>query len=200
MKPDQPSHESYRAAAWVLACELAAIRAVAEVEAGPLGAFNDDDSPVILFEPHVFHRLTRGRFEGRKAAGITGPAAELSYAKWRGPGSYGSNADQHKRLAAAALLDRDAALKSASFGLFQVLGESHARAGFPLVQSFVNAMYASADDHLRAFVMFVLKDPLLVTALREHDWRTFKTRYNGPGENDYAARMAAAYERLKETA
>ena len=187
MKADQPSFEAYGHAAWMLNCDVPAIRAVAEVESGPLGGFNDDGSPVILYEPHIFHQLTGGKYDARYP--------ELSYAKWK-TRPYGSNAEQHQRLARAVALDRDAALKSCSWGLFQIMGSNHRMAGHLTVQRMVNAAYADVDEHLRMFVNFIINRNGLIDALRAHDWPTFKLVYNGPGENEYAAKMAAAFARL----
>lgn len=194
IKPDHPSDEGYRAAAWLLMCDVAAIRAVGRVEAGPQGAFYDTGEPVILFEAHIFDRLTKGRFRDKRAPGVQGEWAIISRPKWA-PGTYGPSAIQHKRLAGAALFDREAALKSASWGLFQVLGENHERAGYSTVQRLVTAAYRSADDHLRMLVNFIRRDDRLVDAIRSHDWTTFARIYNGPGyaKNRYDEKMAEAF-------
>lgn len=193
-KSDRPTTEAYAAAAWLLRCEEAAMRAVADVECGAEGAFLDSGEPVVLFEPHVFHRLTGGRFDGRTVPGVAERWGMLSYDSWR-PGWYGPVSAQHRRLAAAAELAREEALQSASWGLFQLLGENHARCGYPDLQRFVNAMYREADDHLRAFAQFVRYSAVLVDALRARDWPTFARLYNGPGfaSNKYDQRLAAAY-------
>ncbi len=201
-KADFPSAEDFQAAAWLLKCDVAAIQAVAEVEAGPFGAFLQDEPgqpPVILFEPHIFHRLTKGKFAGRKCPGAPTDArwAVLSYPSWR-PGWYGPGSVQHRRLHAAVQLSRSAALMSASWGLFQILGTNHAACGFPDIQRFVTAMYRSVEDHLRAFTMFIRHDKRLVDAIRSRDWATFARIYNGKSyaRNKYDTRMAAAFRRL----
>ncbi len=201
MKPDHPTDEGYAAAAWLLMCDVAAMKAVGRVEAGPQGAFDDQDRPVILFEPHVFNRLTKGRNLGRRAPGISGEAGVLARKVWF-PSAYGASSIQHARLDAAAALDREAALKSASWGLFQIMGENHERAGYSTIQRFVNAAYRSADDHLRMLVNFIRRDERLVDAIRSHDWATFARIYNGPGyrANRYDEKMAAAYAELSRKA
>ena len=201
MKADKPTELGYQSAAWLLMVDTPAMQAVGEVEAGPLGAFNDDGSPVILYEPHIFRRLTKGHFGGSRAPGIDGVAGELSRIEWK-PGTYGPNSIQHQRLSAAAELDRDAALKSCSWGLFQILGENHSLAGYRTIQSFVNAMYRSADDHLRAFVTFLHSDEARVDALRSHNWAEFARLYNGAAykENKYDEKLRAAYERITSAA
>lgn len=188
-KADQPSIEAYTCAAWMLGCDVAAIRAVAEVESGPQGAFLDSGEPVILYEGHVFHRLTGGRFDARYP--------DLSFPKWK-PGAYGTVSEQHLKLQRAAVLDRESALKACSWGLFQVLGSNHRAAGYPTVQRMVTAAYRSVDDHLRMFVNFIQSKGELIDALRAHDWPAFAAAYNGNGyrQNKYDEKMAAAYKRL----
>lgn len=188
MKARFPTNEAYAAAAWMLMAEPRSLQAVGTVEAGPLGGFLPDDRPVVLFERHLFSRLTHGKFD-HDHPDLSNPVA----------GGYGPGGRfQHERLAAAAVLDRDAALKSASWGLFQILGLNHELAGFPELQRFINAMYRSVDDHLRALVMFIRYDARLVDAIRAKDWVTFARIYNGPQfqRNQYAEKLAAAYEML----
>ncbi len=172
----------FQRAATVLDCDIPAIRAVTAVEA-PRGGFNPDGTPTILFERHVFHRLTNGKYATR--------APDLSSAS---PGGYGTYASQHGRLARAAQFDRDAALMSCSWGMFQCMGFNHAICGHPTLQDFVNAMYESEGKHLDAFVAFV-RSQGLADELREHRWADFARRYNGSNYaiNRYDDKLAAAY-------
>lgn len=200
MKDDHPSPQSYAHAAWFLACDAAALRALAAVEAGAAGAFNDDGTPVILFERAKFEKHTAGKFHGQR---LPNSPTEWSLVSWPAWGGYGPTSVQHDKLAFAVTLDRVAALKSASWGLFQILGENYAAAGFHDLQSFVNAMYRDVDEHLRALVMFIRSNPRLLQALKARDWTVVAFNYNGPKfmENRYDAKMAAAYARLtKENA
>lgn len=200
MKAQQPSPESYAHAAWFLRCDVAAIMAVAEVEArrdekGPR-AFNDDGSPFILYEPHKFSEFTGGKYDR------THP--HLSQPEWN-PKAYGKYSDQHRKLDAAQKLDRSAALMSCSWGLFQVLGANYRRAGFDSVQGMVNAAFRDVDEHLRMFVWFVVTDRELHAALIDIPTDTregairFARRYNGKGfrANRYDEKIVAAFERLR---
>jgi hypothetical protein len=54
-------------------------------------------------------------------------------------------------------------------------------------------MYREADDHLRAFVMFIRHDYRLTDAIREKDWSSFAFVFNGPSHHGYDVRMARAY-------
>src|SRR5262245_44394391 len=100
----------FEAAARKLYCEVAAIAAVYEVEAGGSGGFLRDKRPKILFESRWFHELTGGQFDA------THP--DLSTKKW--VRNYRGGAAEYDRLADAMRLDRSAALKSASWGMFQI--------------------------------------------------------------------------------
>ena len=174
-------------AASALGCEVAAIKAVAEVEAGGVG-FHATGQPKILFERHWFSRLTKGRYDAM-APDISSPNA----------GGYKGGLAEHERLARAAKLDRNAALLSASWGKFQIMGFNFKRAGFADLQSFINAMFRSEADHLRAFVSFIKADLRLVAALQANNFTRFASIYNGPGyaKNKYDHKMYAAYRRMR---
>lgn len=175
--------EDFQRAAAVIGCDVAAIRAVCAVEA-PRGGFLPDGQPTILFERHQFSKRTGGKFDASNPS-ISNPKR----------GGYVGGAGEHLRLQQAAALDRDAALKSASWGKFQIMGFNYAACGFPSLQSFINAMYHSEGAQLDAFIAFV-KHEGLADELREHRWADFARRYNGPdyAANRYDDKLAGAYE------
>jgi peptidoglycan hydrolase-like protein with peptidoglycan-binding domain len=181
--PERISDADVWRAADELDCGVAAVRAVLEVESR--GGFLPDGRPKILFERHYFSRLTGGRFDR------THP--NLSN---RGAGGYIGGAAEHDRLEAAARLDRSAALKSASWGLFQIMGANFALCGFADVEAYVRAMRRSEGDQLAAFVQFV-RASKLDGALRDCNWAAFARAYNGPAykKNRYDEKLAAAYAR-----
>lgn len=168
-------------AAASLKCEVAAVRAVIAVESA--GGFLPDKRPKILFERHYFSRLTRKRFDSSKP--------DLSHPKW---GGYSGGAAEHDRLKRAFDLDADAALRSCSWGAFQIMGDNYALCGFATPQDFVAAMVESEDRQLEAFVAF-LKKRKLDDELQRLDWEGFARGYNGPNfrANEYDKKLAAAY-------
>lgn len=179
------TEQGFKAAAKLIGCDVAAVKAVAKVES-PRGPFLADGRPSILFEPHIFSRYTGGRFDRSHPT--------ISYPRWK-TGAYGpAGAFQHARLEQAAALDRTAALMSCSWGQFQLMGFNHKVCGYSTVQGFVNAMYRSADDQLAAFVAYVINRGL-ADELRRLDWAGFAYGYNGAGyaANRYDQKMAAAY-------
>ncbi len=158
--------------------------AVATVESHGYGFIAGDDRPALLFEAHQFHKLTNGEWDASHP-NISSPIWDASL--------YGvAGAHQYDRLAEAMALDRDAALMSATWGMFQILGSNYHLVGFPDIDSFVAAMCSSEAAHLKAFAAYCVGRDL-TRYLAAHDWENFKLGYNGPGPDDYAAKLAAAY-------
>lgn len=184
------TNNDYVEAAKIIGCEVALIKAVSFVESGGRSGFlKDEKTPKILFEGHWFHKLTKGRF-------TTSENANISYPRWI---KKYYNQDQHKRLQKAVALDRDAALKSASWGKFQIMGYNYKLAGYETLQEFINAMYRSEKDHLIAFVNFV-KHRRLDDELRNLDFEGFAYGYNGSGYalNNYDEKIEKAYLKYKD--
>jgi hypothetical protein len=184
--------EDYERAARALGVDVAAIRAVVEVEAGGAG-FLSDGRPKILYEAHVFGRLTGHRHHAARDR----DGRALSARKWDRTLYGAAGAHQHDRLADAAALDWAAAHKAASWGAAQILGENHRAAGYATITEFVEAMQnGGAAAQLDALVNFV-KSNKLDGALKRHAWREFARGYNGPGyeANGYHSKLAAAHRR-----
>lgn len=180
--------DDFKKAAKLLGCDVQAIQAVCSVEA-PKGGFNPDGTPVTLFEGHKFHRYTQGQYDKEYP--------HLSYPKWVKKW-YGKTWQvEQARLQEAMELDREAALMSASWGRFQIMGFNFAICGFANIQSFINAMYRSEGDQLAAFCAYV-KHTGLDDELRKHDWKGFARGYNGADfwQNLYDQRLAQAYAKF----
>jgi hypothetical protein len=160
------------------------IWAVLSVETSGCG-FLPDRRPQILFERHIFYRLTDGKYDD---GDISDPT----------PGGYGPRgAPQYLRLNRAILKDRAAALQSASWGLGQIMGMNFANAGFRDVEEMVAAMSDSEDRQLMAMANF-LTGTGLASFLRGHDWASFARGYNGPNFaiNRYDVRLNSEFQRF----
>jgi hypothetical protein len=170
----------------VLAVKAAEIWAVLTVETHGFG-FLDDRRPQILFERHIFRRLTDGRFDSANP--------NLSNSK---PGGYAGGPGEYTRLETAMGLDQDAALKSASWGIGQVMGFNYEIAGFAGVEEMVAAMVKDEESQLLAMANFI-KGNALDGALQRQDWVAFARGYNGRDfkKNDYDTRLAAAHAKCK---
>jgi hypothetical protein len=141
-----------------------------------------DRRPLILFERHVFHRLTGGAFDSSHPA-ISSASA----------GGYLGGAREYPRLEEAAALDRTAALDSASWGIGQIMGFNARSAGFATSEAMVMAMMNGEDAQVAAMAAF-LRSAGLHAPLARHDWPAFARGYNGAGfaANQYDARLAGA--------
>lgn len=189
------SRRDLEAAATELAVPVATVRAVYKVESGGAGFWGL--KPRILFEGHVFwRRLQAG---GRDPVALRRGFEDVLYPKWDrtkyvgGPGEYG-------RLERAKQLDARAALESASWGLFQIMGYHAPRLEYASVEQFVEAMFTREYAHLDAFGRFIRRNvfqgqPLLYW-LQHRKWAKFAEGYNGSGykQNRYDAKLQAAYE------
>lgn len=174
----------YEIAADSLGVGVAAVKAVAEVESAGSG-FLPDGRVKLLFERHHFAKYTGHKYDAKY------PAISSST-----PGGYKSGAAEAKRFQQALSLDRKAAMLSASYGKFQIMGFNFALCGFTSVDAFVKAMNESESAHLAAFVEFV-KSKGLDDELQRLDWKGFARGYNGPAyaKNAYDTKLAAAYKK-----
>jgi hypothetical protein len=148
----------FQSAATRLKCAVAQIRAVWEVESGggwytdvhaeilaldgPC-SFLDGDMPKILREPHQFDRLTLGMYRASHT--------NISSAKWNRSLNVGGEGE-YRRLRQAMQLDRQAALKAASWGGAQIMAFNHFVAAFETVEAFVQAMQISEAEQLKALL------------------------------------------------
>ncbi len=181
------SRTGLKASASRLGIQLPALWAVLTVETRGCG-FLPDRRPVILFERHIFHRLSQGRFAAS--------APDLSDAKAGGYGAGG--AAQYARLERALALDEGAALKATSWGLGQVMGFNAESAGFSDVREMVKQCVAGEDAQLAAMAGFVQANGL-AKHLKSANWAAFAQAYNGVDfqKNQYDSKLAQAHARFQ---
>jgi hypothetical protein len=159
---------------------------VLSVETSGFG-FLQDRRPQILFERHIFNRLTKGRHDSGNA--------DISNAR---AGGYVGGSGEYTRLEKAMSLDREAALKSASWGIGQVMGFNYAVAGFDSIDAMVSGMVKDENTQLLAMANFINGNNL-ASALQRQDWASLARGYNGPEyeKNKYDTRLAAAHAQYK---
>jgi hypothetical protein len=170
------------------------VHSVLEVESRGSG-FDKQGRPAMLFEPHIFWRELGDTAKRQRAA-----AQGLAYPSWRS-GAYPK--DSYPRLVAAIAIDETAALRSASWGLGQVMGFNHKLAGYISAAAMVRAFMDDEEAHLEAMITFI-KACRLDDELRRHDWAGFARGYNGEcyAKHDYHGRLARAFakwQRIKDT-
>ena len=165
------------------------IHALLDVESAGAG-FDKQGRPKMLFEPHVFWRELGPGAKRDKAA-----EAGLAYPKWR----RNYPADSYPRLIEAMKNDEEAALRSASWGLVQIMGFNARTVGYATAKDMVLAFMEDEEAHLRAMVLFILKNGL-ADHLRMHNWKAFARGYNGVGfaKNGYDWKLAQAFARWQK--
>ncbi len=180
------------AQAKALGIEAAALRAVIEVECRGSG-FNEDGTPVILFERHVMRQRL---IANKRDIDLNLISVERPDLCSKSTGAYGLYSAQHGRLNAAAQYHRDSALESASWGIGQVMGYHWQALGYPSLQAFINAMYKDEASQLDAMCRYI-KVNNLVNALKNKDWKAFARGYNGKAyaKNSYDIKLANAYKK-----
>lgn len=196
--PNVLSFVNLRAPALTLADKIAAaerlgvtikhINMLLKVESGGK-SFDDKGRPIILYEPHIFHRRTGGKWS----------PSNFSYAKWGMRPYPGSFDGRWAQMAEAAKHNRSAALESASWGLFQVMGFHWKALGYASADVFAEAMTSGEPAQLDAMVRFItvngLKGALQACRAGDPDsCRAFAKGYNGAGyaANDYHTKLARA--------
>jgi N-acetylmuramidase len=179
-----------------LGVEPCAVHAVTQVESSGAG-FDSKRRPKLRYENHWFRTFTNGQFDDSNpdlscAQGSSGYAATHT-------GDGDAYADQQWDLLRRAFqLNKTAAVKSCSWGMFQVMGFNADKAGWgtdePGLRKFVEAMFYSEGQHVHAFCGFV-EATGLVDTLKDHDWASFAQSYNGDGyrQNAYDTKMAQFY-------
>ena len=179
--------------------ELASVKAVYKVESNGRGFVGD--SPKILFEGHVFW----GRLKdlGLRPETLVRGNEDILYPKWTKEHYVGGGAE-HGRLARAEALHHEAALESASWGLFQIMGYHWKSLGYESVDQFVQLMGEHESKQLEAFCRFInhKKDRngrTLTAMLADRDWGAFAYAYNGAGyrANAYDDKLRDQYQRFK---
>lgn len=177
--------------------DFASIKAVVDVESSGSGFFKNG-KPKILFEGHIFWNQLQAKQISPSKHQKKNPS--IVYPKWT-KRHYIGGSKEYKRLEIAKKINEEAALKSASWGMFQIMGFNHYAAGYNTVEAFVKAMQSSEENQLNSFLTFV-KNKKLKSALTNKQWAKFARAYNGAGfkKNQYDKRLANAYKKYSRKA
>ena len=181
----------------LLGVEPAALKAVQKVETNGTGGFLTNGKPKILFEGHVF-------WKELKALGIDptkyGAAwSNVLYKTWD-KSKYKGGAAEWSRLETAKKISSTAAYKSASWGMYQIMGNNYTKCGCKSINEFITLM---SKDNFSQFVLGLefLKNTGIYKYLINQDWAGFARLYNGSGykANQYDLKLEKAYKSFKTT-
>jgi hypothetical protein len=185
------------AAAKANGIDPAALCALVEVETGGKLFEQDGRTPQFLYERHVAFREAKAVSRTCLAAF---QRAGLAIPKWDRATQYRDQRTSAQRLeliARARSIDEEVALRSASWGLGQTMGNLAQALGFASARSMVAHQRTPAgqiDCMIRE-----LKRSHLTAPMNCGDWRHVARLYNGPGyaANRYHERLADAYKRWR---
>lgn len=195
---DKLTNEMIVALANDLGLEPALLKAVQLVEAAGRDGFLVDGRPQILFEGHIMYKEVHKKFpDGDLAYHLCKRYSTIFFPKWD-KSKYLGGVHEYKRLELAKEIDEECALKSASWGMFQIMGFNFAYCGCKNVFDFVKKMEESHASQLK-LMYYYMNNTSCLKNLKEHDWAGFARKYNGPGyaENAYDQKLKNAYENFK---
>ena len=181
--------EDFRLVAKELGVEVAAIKAVVKIEAGPkLEGFWAPGVPVVNYVQSLFNKYN-GKTKGRKLKDAKVP-----------PGLTGYALKEWTSLTNARKTNADAADMGSYWGMFQIGGFNYKLCGCESVEEMVAKVCESEFSQLEMFAVFIQNSGML-EALKKKDWAAFARKYNGPSyaKRGYHTRMAKEYANFKST-
>lgn len=181
----------YKEVAKKLGVEVAAIKAVVDIEAGAAHeGFWTKGKPIINFDLTVYKKRAAKRNVLAKAQKQKPEIFAKSNTK-----KYGSlQAARYARLNAAMAIDSVSAIEGTFWGMFQIGGFNYKLCDTASPQEFLKKMSRSERDQLDLFASFLINTGM-VESLRKKDWAAFAKRYNGPSyaSRGYHTRLAKSY-------
>ncbi|MDE7413118.1 MAG: N-acetylmuramidase family protein [Muribaculaceae bacterium] len=177
----------FRKVASRLGVEVAAIKAVVVIEAGPkMEGFWAPGVPVMNFDQSMYNKYkskatSKGNPSEKVPTGLSGYALK----EWT-------------QLVAARKVTVDGANMGAFWGMFQIGGFNYKLCGCQSVAEFVKLMSYSELEQLELFATFIINSGM-VNDLKNKNWSNFARRYNGASyaKRGYHTKMADAYKKFK---
>ena len=181
-------------AAKQLGVETAVLLAFIEIEAAGRG-FDNKNRLKMLRETHIFYRELGPGAQRNQAM-----ASGLANKSW--VRNYKS--DSYPDLERMMKINKNAALRSCSWALPQILGNNCNPAGFATAEQMVKTMLQGEREQLLAMVT-LMKDWGMTAMLTGRDftkpdsWRAAASKYNGKSyaKHNYHGKLAAAYVKHK---
>lgn len=188
------TEEDYREVAEELGVEVAAIKAVVEIEAGRHHkGFHSWGQPLINFDLSMFRQYAK-----RNGINLSRYSATHREVFSRpNTSKYGSRqAAQQARLKKAMDIDYRTAVQGTFWGMFQIGGFNWKLCGCKSIEDFVHKMSLSEREQLELFARFI-KNTGMDKYLRRKNWSAFALRYNGKSyaSRGYHTRLASAYRK-----
>lgn len=196
-KYERLTDEDYKEVADYLGIEIAAIKAVSDIEAGKSHkGFASPGVPIINFDLSIFNKLLR-RAKFNPAKYRKKYPIAFSRVNVRKYGTYSKA--QFVRLENARKINENIANESTFWGMFQIGGFNWRKCGVSSINEFIEKMSESEYMQLYLFAEFI-KNSDMVKYLKNKNWRSFSIAYNGPSaiSKGYNKRIAKAYAKYSK--
>ncbi|WP_426476710.1 N-acetylmuramidase domain-containing protein [Chryseobacterium sp. CBSDS_008] len=185
--------------------EAKVFKAVAIVESGGRKSFlnvNGEQKAKILYERHYMYRFLKKIKTQEELNNLKKNTPDLVHniGTYKDKNaSYGSEKEQFEKLKKAKEIDSDSAIKSCSWGKFQVMGKYYNYLYTSPIEM-EKAMNMCEVQHFAYFKVY-LKDVTgasMIKAMKEKNWDKIAELYNGPDYeiNKYHTKMKNQYEKL----
>lgn len=196
-KYERLTDQDYKKIADYLGIEIAAIKAVCDVEAGKsLKGFSEPGIPIINFDISLYNKLLRQN-NINPAKYRKSHRTAFSRINVKKYGNYSKA--QLARLESARKLNENIANKSTFWGMFQIGGFNWKKCGVTSLNDFIEKISESEYMQLFLFAEFI-KNSNMVKHLKNKDWKAFALAYNGPSaiSRGYDKKIAKAYSKYSK--
>ncbi|MFD0792756.1 N-acetylmuramidase domain-containing protein [Mucilaginibacter litoreus] len=161
-----------------------ALKAIIQVESGQTGFSKETGRLIIQFEPAWFKRFK------------TDWQKDTSHKTWQA-NKVGNQTSEWIAFNDAFALDADAAMKSTSVGMMQIMGFHYAELGFQTVGEMWDFAKVSEYNQVELALKWIKTIPALDRALQSKNWQKVAYYYNGAGYKrfNYDKRLADAHSK-----
>lgn len=182
--------------------EKEVLRAIAVAETGDQPPFREYEygkrHALILYERHYMRRLLlAGGMSSAEVGDLARNEPEIVHT-YQKDYKYGALDEQFTRLRRAREIDRSAAIKSCSWGKFQVMGEYYKHL-YGSAEELEEAQNYCALQHLQYYKVFLVREKNLIKPMQDRSWTLIAQRYNGMGQMGYDVKIRRAYESFKKS-
>jgi hypothetical protein len=162
--------------------EYRVLKSIIQVESGQHGFHPVTGKIIIQFEPSWFKRLYKNW------------AAATRRTTWQS-NQVGNQAAEWKAFNSAFAVDADAAMKSTSIGMMQVMGFHYAETGFKTVGEMWDFAKESEHNQVLLAIKWIKTVRPLDLAIKNKDWQKIAYYYNGANYRAfcYDTRLLSAY-------
>jgi hypothetical protein len=167
--------------------EYRVLRSIIKVESGQHGFHPVTGKIIIRFEPSWFKRLCKDW------------AAETTHTAWQS-NKAGDQAAEWKAFNSAFAVNADAAMKSTSIGMMQIMGLHYAETGFKKVGEMWDYAKESEYNQVLLAIRWIKTVRPLDLAIKNKDWKKIAYYYNGENYRAfcYDTRLLLAYRVMED--